>query len=267
MKVKDMLPQPDPLLFLRRVEAMSASELSGEIRSPTALLMEADITRHGRLDIAYAPFDHVNTSAKIVIVGITPGRTQMEAALNAARSGYLMRLSEEKILERAKVHGSFSGDMRPDLVALLDFIGFPRVLGISSCDELWSRAAHLVHFTSALRYPTFLAGENYNGTPPVARNAMLKRHADRWFGEEARILRDSVFVLLGGKVEAAVLPVLRANDVPEGRIISGFLHPSGANRERVRYFLGTLGKEPSVKVDRMKTDRNREEILSKVAAL
>ncbi|MCS4088969.1 uracil-DNA glycosylase family protein [Rhizobium sp. BK176] len=258
---------PDPLDFLRRIETMSASDIAREVKKPSALLMERAAARQGELEVAYAPFDHVNGSARVVIVGITPGRTQMEAAINAAKSGYLMKLPEEKILERAKVHASFSGDMRPDLVALLDFIGMPRVLGVGSTNELWGRAASLVHFTSALRYPTFFNGENYNGTPRVGSDPLLQRHVKAWFGAEVAALKDAIFVLLGGKVEDFVLPVLQAGGVPDGRIIRGFFHPSGANRERVKYFLGTLGKPPSVKVDREKTDRNREEIIAKVSAL
>ncbi|MCV9964640.1 hypothetical protein OIU34_22370 [Pararhizobium sp. BT-229] len=256
----------DPLMFLRRIEALSASDILREVQTPSALLMDADVSRQGKLEVAYAPFDHVNAQAKVVIVGITPGRTQMEAALNAARSGFLMKLPEEEILERAKVHASFSGDMRKELVGLLDFIGLPKAIGISSAADLWGKASSLAHFTSALRYPTFFKGENYNGTPRVASNAMLKKHADTWFGEEARMLREAVFVLLGRKVDDAVLPVLRANGVPDSRIISNFFHPSPANRERVQYFTGTLGKEPSNRVNRARTDADREEIIAKVAA-
>lgn len=256
-----------PMEFLRRVETMSASDIVREVSTPQALLMDSDVTRQGQLEVAYAPFDHVNEQAKIVIVGITPGRTQMEAALNAARSGFLMKLPEEEILAKAKVHASFSGDMRKELVGLLDYIGLPKVFGIASAADLWGRSSNLVHFTSALRYPTFFKGDNYNGTPRVATNAMLGRHADAWFGGEARTLKDAVFVLLGRKVDDAVLPVLRANGVPDSRIISNFFHPSPANRERVQYFTGTLGKEPSNRVNRARTDADREEILAKVAAL
>ncbi|MDW9481184.1 hypothetical protein GOB57_21295 [Sinorhizobium meliloti] len=257
----------DPIEFFRRIEAISSSDIAREVNAPNKLLMGSEITRNGSVEVAYAPFDHVNTDASIVIVGITPGRTQMEAALHAAKSGFLMKLPEEEILERAKVHASFSGEMRKELIGLLDYIRLPQAFGIASAAELWGKAAPLVHFTSALRYPTFFKGENYNGQPRVASNALLTAHANAWFGAEARLLKDAVFVLLGRKVDEAVLPVLRANGVPESRIIGNFFHPSPANRERVQYFTGTLRKEPSSRVDRVRTDRDREEILAKVAAL
>jgi uracil-DNA glycosylase len=38
-----------------------------------------------KLTCYYAPFEHVNQQAEIIIVGITPGRTQMNRALNALK--------------------------------------------------------------------------------------------------------------------------------------------------------------------------------------
>lgn len=39
------------------------------------------IDREGNLSVYYAPFEYVNPAARVVIVGITPGRTQMRNAL------------------------------------------------------------------------------------------------------------------------------------------------------------------------------------------
>ena len=48
---------------------------------PAALHMTGD-HKH---EVYYAPFDHVTTSARVVLVGITPGRVQAVAALDTAR--------------------------------------------------------------------------------------------------------------------------------------------------------------------------------------
>nr|WP_250807170.1 uracil-DNA glycosylase family protein [Neorhizobium tomejilense] len=256
-----------PMNYFRLLAGMSAADIAREVKKPSALLMDREATRKGELSVAYAPFDHVNREARIVIVGITPGATQMEAGLHAVRSGYLMGLPEEQILERAKTHASFSGDMRSELVTLLDYIGMNRALGIETAADLWGAAGHLAHFTSALRYPTFIDGANYNGTPAVKASPLLSRHAQLWFGSEAKELGEAVFVLLGPKVDEIALPILRSAGVTDDRIISDFCHPSGANRERLRYFTKTLGKEPSAKVDKAKTDANRAVIVAKVAAI
>ena len=48
--------------------------------------MKEQLKLHGdrNLEIYYAPFDYVQPNAKLVIVGITPGRVQAENALRAA---------------------------------------------------------------------------------------------------------------------------------------------------------------------------------------
>src|SRR5260370_16603908 len=43
------------------------------------------LDHNGRLSIYYAPFDYVNLEAELVLVGVTPGRTQMYGALEEAR--------------------------------------------------------------------------------------------------------------------------------------------------------------------------------------
>ncbi len=51
-----------------------------EVRDPRPL-----IDSNGDMKIYYAPFEYTNPSARIVLVGITPGPTQMVNANNEAR--------------------------------------------------------------------------------------------------------------------------------------------------------------------------------------
>ena len=44
---------------------------------------ELTIGDHGALSITYAPFDFINRSAELVLVGLTPGRTQAANAIEA----------------------------------------------------------------------------------------------------------------------------------------------------------------------------------------
>jgi hypothetical protein len=43
------------------------------------------LDRDGPVSVYYAPFDYINRDAKIVIAGITPGKTQMLNALREVR--------------------------------------------------------------------------------------------------------------------------------------------------------------------------------------
>ena len=73
------------------------------------------LDREGPVSVYYAPFDCINRDAKIVIAGITPGKTQMLNALREARNQLLNGASHEAALEAAKRTASFSGAMCPNL--------------------------------------------------------------------------------------------------------------------------------------------------------
>src|SRR5690349_383104 len=45
------------------------------------------LEHHPALDIYYVPFELVNAQAQVMLVGITPGWTQMEVAYRVARDG------------------------------------------------------------------------------------------------------------------------------------------------------------------------------------
>lgn len=104
----------------------------------------------------YAPFDYVETRAKVALVGIAPGASQAATALAALRKTLLQGLSDDEALRRAKATASFSGRMRANLVAMLDSIGLQRKLDVGSYSEVFAEDSDSVHFISALRYPVFL---------------------------------------------------------------------------------------------------------------
>lgn len=140
---------------------------NGDPLSPN-LLMAQD----GPVSVYYAPFEWVNPNAKVVLVGITPGKVQAANALAEAKRA-LADCFEQEVLRRAKATGAFSGAMRPNLVALLDAIRLHDWLGLNTCSELFGSAGESLQTTSVLQFPVFLDGENYNGTPdPI--NRLLK---------------------------------------------------------------------------------------------
>lgn len=151
-------------LFPQYAEAISNLRIDSikDVQSiPSSLKMEKD----GNLSIFYIPFDYVNPLARIVLVGITPGFTQLINAMREAQNQLKSGADHMVALHAAKRMGAFSGSMRPNLVAMLDCLGINDWLGINTSDNLFGSANHLVHTTSVLRHPVFVDGENYNGTP------------------------------------------------------------------------------------------------------
>lgn len=250
--------------FAATIRSLSTDELSGAISLRNKLLL----ANESNLDVCYAPFEYINPQARAVIVGITPGKTQMMNAIREARRQLDAGASNVQAMIAAKHTASFSGAMRPNLVGLLDSIGLNRWLGLSSCDDLFGSAANLVQTTSALRNPVFIGGENYNGTPNMTKHPLLREQLMTYFGEDVKALPNAVFVPLGDTVAEALHFLASKSLLAREQILDGLPHPSGANAERIAYFLGKKKRdELSVKTNPHKLDLAREEIIKRVLAL
>lgn len=236
---------------------------AGNPMSPDLLLAQ-----DGPLSVFYSPFEWVNPTAKVVLVGITPGKTQAINALAEARNQLASGASDERALQMARLTAAFSGDMRPYLVDLLDHIGLARWLRISSCSELFGSANGLLQTASALQYPVFLDGQNYNGTPDMLRTPLLRGLLLEHFAKLASSLPEAVFIPLGPVATSAVLWLADKGVLMPQRVLPGLPHPSTQNSERVKYFLGRKSKDAlSAKTNAKKLDDARELLRAKVSAL
>jgi hypothetical protein len=202
----------------------------------------------------YAPFDHVNAEARIALVGITPGREQMNNALRAACSAIHAGNSDSEALVSAKQAASFSGSMRETLIKLLDRYDFQHRLGIKTTRSVWSDDNHLVHFTSSLRNPVFrLEGgieKNYTGGNPTLSTYQGFKDALRQLSDELLSLQHALIIPLGDKVAQVIQSLVSAGTLPLTRVLNAegrvaeFPHPSGANGES--HALAFLDELPSI---------------------
>lgn len=198
-----------------------------------------EMERAGRVSVCYAAFEHINRAAKVVLVGLTPGEQQAVRANEAVAEHLSAGASDQEALKAAKVFASFSGPMRANLVALLDSIGLPEKVGIQSTNQLFGERSDLCHFTSALRYPVFVDDKNYSGSPSILKHPMLKRMIDDHLAKELKLIDGEAWYIPLGRESAKALGYLSAKGViPKARILDGLPHPSGANAERIAYFLG-----------------------------
>jgi len=191
----------------------------------------------GKLAIYYAPFDVLNKAARVVILGITPGWTQMEIAYREFRSALGQGSTVIEASQRAKEKASFAGGMRRNLTAILDEIGLPSTLGIKSCEELFNDARHLVHTTSAIRYPVFVNGRNYTGhSPGPLKHPELRRYVEHVLPNELRSVPQALIVPLGKCVASIIEHLIENGEIDPRNCLLGFPHPSGANGHRHREF-------------------------------
>ncbi|MGE0675553.1 hypothetical protein [Pseudolabrys sp.] len=254
--------------FFRRFSSVIKSADESEIRSDPMLQGKLRIDQSGNVVISYSPFEHIERSAKIAIVGITPGAQQASNALAEARRHLLGGKSDDEVLRLAKTHASFSGPMRTNLIEMLDYVGLNRSIGVASTGTLWAENNDLVHFTSALRYPVFVNGKNYSGQPSIAAVQILRELVEVCLCEETVALPTAVWIPLGPVATTALEHLVGKGCLVSERVIAGLPHPSGANAERIAYFVGRKARENlSPKTNAQTLDLARTQILDQVARL
>jgi hypothetical protein len=254
--------------LLSRFRNLITSASEQEIRADVTLGRRLLIDEAGPITISYAPSEHIQRGARVVFVGITPGAQQAANALIEARRRLLAGDDDHRTLATAKMFASFSGPMRSNLIAMLDHIGLSRWLGISGTALLWDEHGALAHFTSALCFPALVDGKNYSGQPSLVTTPILRRLVDRHLCEEAEALRDAVWIPLGPKAADAVRLLVQKDVLGSSMVLDGLPHPSGANAERIAYFLGRKSRSAlSSKTGPDGLDSARERLLAKVATL
>jgi hypothetical protein len=257
----------DTKLFNRFAPVISSLSLA-ELEGSPSLNSKLRLAQDGNIEVCYVPFDYLNPQARIVIVGITPGRTQMLKAINEARRQLDKGADAETTLREAKQTGAFSGAMRPNLVNLLDCVGINGWLGIGSCNELFGNSAHFVQTASVLSNAVFVDGENYNGTPNMTKHPLLREQLLTHFGDITKALPNAIFIPLGDKVAEALHFITSQGLLERKQIIDGLPHPSGANAERIAYFLGRKNRSAlSAKTNADKLDKARDLITRQILAL
>lgn len=182
------------------------------------------------ISIYYAAHNEIiNEQARVFIIGITPGWTQMERSIHTARKHLLTGLSIKETAKRTKHECRFFGSMRQNLISMLNELDLSSYLGISDCKELFQSEQHLIHTTSLVKHPVFVSGKNYTGhQPELLKEELFTHYLHCFFQQELKALQDTLIIPLGKAVEN----VLKQMGVKEEHCLFGFPHPSGANGHR-----------------------------------
>lgn len=196
------------------------------------------IDKNGDLEIYYAPHnEYINKSAKVFIVGITPGFQQMSTSIASARVGINDCKSIEEIQYECKVAGRFSGSLRKNIIDMLDEIYLNKALDLNSCDELFKDKDYLLHTTSLIPYSVFFKGNNYTGhNPKLIKSDFLMSYVYENLKENIDNLGDVLIIPLGKAVEEVLNKLVIENIIKDENILRGFPHPSGANGHRLVQF-------------------------------
>jgi len=175
------------------------------------------------IEIYFAPFDYINSKAKIVIVGITPGLQQMLQSYEVINQG--------KSLKEVKDLSSFKGSMRTGLIKYLDELKINDILKIKSCESLFNKNSRYLHTTSLVKYPVFDKGKNYSGAN-ILKKKILLDFIEKNFLEELKTLKKSIIIPLGNTVSSTIEYLNNKYKLKLSCFLKGFPHPSGANARK-----------------------------------
>lgn len=182
-------------------------------------------------------FNYVNPKAEVVIVGITPGNSQLKGEREGLDKREIKRLN------------AFAGSMRPNLIKMLDYVGVNCLLGIETCKLLWEEDFDRVEMTSLLKEATYVIGKNgkkgmFKQVEQIAKSDKLSKMLNEGFVKDCSSYHKvRLFIGCGPKVYDKLLE-LKGAGVISAPII-GIAHPSGANLGRILCYLGQ--KEPQEK--------------------
>ena len=178
------------------------------------------IKREDNIEIYYAPFDYINSKAKIMIVGITPGLQQMLQSFEAVNEG--------RSLKEVKDLSSFKGSMRTTLIKYLDALNINKKLRIKSCESLFNINSKYLHSTSLIKYPVFDKGRNYSGSGLLKKKILLD-FLEAHFVKELKKLDKTIIVPLGNTVSSTIDYLNNEFQLNLKCFLKGFPHPSGLN--------------------------------------
>jgi hypothetical protein len=178
------------------------------------------IKREDNIEIYYAPFDYINSKAKIMIVGITPGLQQMLQSFEAVNEG--------RSLKEVKDLSSFKGGMRTTLIKYLDALNINKKLKIKSCESLFNINSKYLHSTSLIKYPVFDKGRNYSGSGLLKKKILLD-FLEAHFVKELKKLDKTIIVPLGNTVSSTIDYLNNEFKLNLKCFLKGFPHPSGLN--------------------------------------
>ncbi|WP_336779927.1 hypothetical protein [Paenibacillus illinoisensis] len=228
----------DSIQHKRQMEFMKSLPLKQRYTKADLLINDLKLGAAGNVEMYYSPHnDYINSSAKVMLVGITPGWQQMEIACRTAIQALKHQATYETACQEAKFAARMAGTMRTNLIQMLQEIGLHEFLSIAHVKELFDSECTILHTTSLIRYPIFVKQQNYTGhQPAITHNPFLYEAVLESFLPEWNQLDEPLMIPLGKSVEAVLRQLLHEKRMQEKSILWGFPHPSGANGYRLKQF-------------------------------
>lgn len=212
-------------------------------------LPDFNLGSDGEYRLKYIPFEHVNKDARLVIVGITPGTTQLELAYAAAQSLLQKGRPEAETLLEVKKGGAFGGpSMKPNLLKILRHFQFEKLLKIDDVDSLWGQHALLLHATSVVPHAAFVTRRSeeamFAGSfGDVQGSDLLRECFEDCFVPSVREMNPAaMFVGLGPCPQKALEWCVERGYLRNEQVLGSFCHPSSSGGSTTKYYLREVSR-------------------------
>jgi hypothetical protein len=197
------------------------------------------IRSYGEFDLCYAPFEYVKYGASVVIVGITPGWSQMRESFEIAQRQLASGADYESVLREVDRDVKFSGGIRRRLVSWPYELGLPELMQIPTCDVFFGARSELAHTTSVIRYALFFKRERYSGYKPVRlRDLPFLEESSSSLRSELQANANAIVVPMGSAVSEVLELYIANGTISREQVRLGFPHASmggGANERQLRF--------------------------------
>ncbi len=207
---------------------------------------ELIIESAGGYSLRYIPFEYVNPHARLVLVGITPGNTQLKIAYERAQALLIDRVPESDILAEVKKLGAFGGPaVRPNLLRMLRHFRFDHILGIDDLETLWDVHSDLLYATSVVPQAAFHRGDMFKGSfnqvmdTPILKDCFI----DQFLPALESLNKDALFVGLGDCPRDALTWCVKEDILAPEQVLGAFCHPSTSGGSTVKYYLRQVKRE------------------------
>lgn len=192
---------------------------------------------HGH-HVFYVPFEHVNVRARLVLVGITPGPTQMALARKVARQHLLSGEPDELVLAKTKQAAAFAG-MRDRINQMLDHFQIPRLLGFGAARSLWESEFQHFQPTSLVPNAAFKGTDYFNGPfESILSVPLLREQFEKQFVPSlSRVPKDAFYIAMGPVVQDGLSWCADRGLIQRQQILGYFPHASGSSGSQFAYFM------------------------------
>jgi len=237
-------------LYLSKLSETQIEDLvdTGDVLRDNALWSETE----GEFGQFFAPFDWINDSADIVLIGITPGKRQAKSSLKALRAALIAGKPAEEAARIAKLAASFEGDMRDIAAQLMNRFDLHKLFRLTNAAELFAAASYRAHYTSLLRYPVLhwqtkkkkdktkeSGWFDYSGGNSAFTTDMLVRSIAEDFEPEISAFKNAWLVPFGPVPALALAKMAYRGLIDPDRVLPGVNHPSGTQWNRHNCQLNT----------------------------